>query len=283
MGAFIGPLGNLIEATQWQEKQSVDTGAKPSFFTGLDGARTAFVQPPAGRVLREWDVSMSGARPEQAAAFVSLAMGGAGIGPFVFADPLAQVTNLLTPRESLMEPASLASTGAGKPRSNIRPAATNVPGFGVVPAGHVHADSSGFWGYRTPLHPDLPVTLSMLVQGPATVELRLMRDDSVWTSLHAESVTVDAVALQRVSVTAHPPFPVGAVMCGVRVMTTRVATIAQPQITWTAQPMPWAPGRGASQVVVHGLSESFEHADPSLCGMRLLDYSATVTEVGSGA
>ena len=283
MGAFIGPLGGLIEATQWQQSQSVSTGSAPSFFTGLDGVRTAFVQPPAGRVLREWSVSMANAFPEDAAAFQSLAMGGMGVGPFVFADPLAQVTNLLTPRQSLMEPAALAVTGPGQPRSNITPAVMVMPSGVQVPAGHVKSSSSVFWGFGTPVLRSKPVTLSLMVQGQATVTLRIMRNDAAWSNRHAEVVVVDSPLPQRVSITFDRPYAEDAVMCGVQVATTSAATIAQPQITWTRTAMPWAPGRGANQVVVHGLSESFDRADARLSGVRRLEYSATVTEVGSGA
>lgn len=280
MGAFIGPLGGLIEATQWQEKQSVSTGAAPSFFTGLDGARTAFVQPPAGRVLREWDVAMSDARPEQAAAFQTLALGGMGAGPFVFADPLAQVTNLLTPRQSLMDPALLLSAS---PQSNITPAVMVIPGEGSNPAGVVTSKSTAFWGWYTPVMPGQPLTLSLWVQGQAEVTLRIMRNNATWSNRHAEVKTVESTTPTRVSLTFNRPWLPDSEMCGFQVKTTASATIARPQITWTAQPMPWAVGRGASKVVVHGLKESFEWADPSLCGQRRLDYSATVTEVGSGA
>ena len=271
MGAFIGPLGGLIEATQWKEKQSVSTGTAPSFFTGLDGARTAFVQPPAGRTLREWDVSMSGARPEDAAAFHTLVLGGFGNGPFVFADPLAQVTNLLTPRQSLMEPTALITTGPGQPRSNISPAVMIAPGGGRASGGVVTSASTGFWAYMTPIHPSKPVTMSLLVQGQATVALLVMRADRTWSVVATQSTTVNHLNPQRVSLTARPPYG-DAVMCGIRIITTQAVTVAQPQITWTVQPMPWAPGRGANQVIVHGLSESFDRADPHLGGVRRLEY-----------
>lgn len=283
MGAFIGPLGGLIEATQWEEKQSVSTGTAPSFFTGLDGSRTAFVQPTIGRVMREWDVSMSDAHPEQAAAFQALAMGAMGVGPFVFVDPLAQVTNVLTPRQSLMEPAALATTGAGQQRSNFTPSAVRLDGFGSISGGSVAAGGFAYWGFRTPVHPERPVTLSAVVQGQVKVTLRLMRDDSAWTVVQSAAVAETAVTPRRVSVTLKPPFKEGAVMCGMAVYGVQASTIAQPQVTWTAEVMPWAPGRGATNVVVHGLKESFSRASPHTGGPRRLDYSATVTEVGTGA
>lgn len=274
MGAFIGPLGGLIEATQWQEKQSVSTGTAPSFFTGLDGARTAFVQPPSGRALREWDVSMSGARPEQAAAFQTLVLGGMGQGPFVFADPLAQVTNLLTPRQSVMDPTLLSTSS---PQSNITSATLEGDPAGLVPT----TASAGYWGYNTPVNPQKPVTLSLTVQGSASVAFRVMRRD--WTASRLTQAKVSSTQPQRVSLTLAPPFDQDAVMCGFAVTATTLTLISRPQITWTDGPMPWAVGRGASQVVVHSMKEAFDRASPWTGGERRIDYSATVTEVGTGA
>lgn len=274
MGAFIGPLGGLIEATQWQEKQSVSTGAKPSFFTGLDGARTAFVQPPAGRVLREWDVSMSGARPEQAAAFQTLALGGMGQGPFVFADPLAQVTNLLTPRQSLMDPGTLSSA--------VSPSRAVVPEIGGVPAATVAAGSTGRFGIGTPVLPGVPVTVSAWVVSAQSVKVtaQCIDADGGWTNGASETFTSMASG-RWVAVTVVPN--AGSAQVDLRVQSGNTDTVACPAITWTRQAMGWSPGRGATQVVVSGLQEEFARADPHVRGERRVDYSATVTEVGSGA
>lgn len=274
MGAFIGPLGGLIEATQWQENQSVSTGTDPSFFTGLDGARTAFVQPPAGRTLREWSVSMSKARPEQAAAFQALAMGAMGIGPFVFADPLAQVTNLLTPRESLVDPVTL-SGGVSQSR-------TVVPGLGSMPAALTSAGTTARFGAGTPALPGRAVTVSAWVVSPqsVTVTAQCMTASGSWTN--GASATATALAGGRwVSATVTPA--AGSAQVELRIQSGNRDTVACPAISWTRQPMVWSPGRGAKDVVVHGLEESFDRASPRPHGSTWLDYSATVTEVGSGA
>lgn len=274
MGAFIGPLGGLIEATQWQEKQSVSTGTAPSFFTGLDGSRTAFVQPSAGRVLREWEVSMSDASPEQSAAFVSLAMGGLGLGPFVFADPLAQVTNLLTPRQSLMDPATLSSV--------VSPSRAVVPEIGEVPAATVAAGSTGRFGVGTPVLPGVPVTVSAWVRSAqsVTVTAQCMDAPGGWTN-NASKVFSSMSRGEWVSVTVTPN--ASSAQVDLRVQSGNTDTVACPAITWTRQAMGWSPGRGATQVVVSGLQEEFARADPHVRGERRVDYSATVTEVGSGA
>lgn len=274
MGAFIGPLGGLIEATQWQEKQSVSTGTTPSFFTGLDGARTAFVQPPAGRVLREWDIAMSGADPERAAAFQALALGAHGVGPFVFVDPYAQVTNLLTPRQSLLDPAVLTSAATST--------RAVVPGLGSMPAARTKSGQVARFGYGTPVVPGRAVTVSAWVMSTSTVTLsaQCMRADGTWTTTGAESYT--GLSSGRWISATVVPGPESA-QVDLRVSSAAQDTVVCPSITWTREPLDWSPGRGAAQVVISGLQEEFSRAEPHRMGERRIDYSATVTEVGSGA
>lgn len=271
MGAFIGPLGGLIEATHWQEQQSVSTGADPSFFTGLDGSRTAFVQPAIGRVMREWSVSMSRARPEQAAAFQALAMGAWGPGPFVFLDPLAQVTNVLTPRQSLLLPETLPGT--------VTHARAVVPGLGEVPG---IVTRSGRIGAGTPVVPGRHVTVSAWVVSAASVTVTAQCATASGEVATAAGQTHHNLSSGGwVSATALPGERDAQVE--MQIQATGPVTLACPSITWTQQPMVWSPGRGAKDVVVHGLKESFDRASPRPHGSTWLDYSATVTEVGLGA
>lgn len=274
MGAFIGPLGGLIEATQWEEKQSVSTGTAPSFFTGLDGSRTAFVQPPIGRNMREWDVSMSDAHPEQAAAFQALAMGAMGVGPFVFVDPLAQVTNVLTPRQSLLSPETLPGY--------VTASRTVVPGLGEMPAAIVNANTAAYLFRETPVVPGTPVTVSAWVVSTAPVKItaQCMRVDGSWTN-NSSSTQQGLESGGWVSTTVTPAF--SAAKVDLRIQAAAPVVVACPSISWTRQPGGWSPGRGANAVVVHGLKESFSRASPHAGGPRRLDYSATVTEVGLGA
>lgn len=274
MGAFIGPLGGLIEATQWEEQQSVSTGAAPSFFTGLDGARTALVQPVIGRVMREWDVSMSGARPEQAAAFQALAMGAMGAGPFRFVDPLAQVTNVLTLRQSLLDPETL-------PRK-VMPSRTVVPGLGSMPAALVDANTVAYLFGETPVVPGTPVTVSAWAVSPAPVNItaQCLTTDGSWTGNRSRTQS-GLTSGGWLSVTVTPND--SAAKVSLRIEASAPVVVACPSISWTRQPMTWSPGRGANAVVVHGLKESFSRASPHAGGPRRLDYSATVTEVGLGA
>lgn len=274
MGAYLGPLSNLVELTQWAENQSVKTGQDPSFFTGLDGSRTAFVQPRVGRSLREWDVSMSKARPTHVAAFLALCLGAYGNGPFVFCDPLAQVTNVLTPRQSLCDPGTFSQATAA-------PALLAVPGLGDMPA---ILGISGVQrvGAFTPVQPGRAVTVSAWVSsdGPVTLTAACMNAAGALTN-RGEVTDKGLVRRRRVSATVVPASNARAV--DLRVTSDSPVTIACPAISWTSSMMPWSPGRGASQVVVHSLQEQIEQASPSDERRQRVSYSATVTEVGAGA
>lgn len=274
MGAFLGPLGNMIELTQWAETQSVSTGQDPTFFTGLDGSRTAFVQPRVGQSLREWNVSMSKARPRHAAAFQALCLGAHGNGPFAFCDPLAQVTNLLTPRQSLFDVGTFNVSSAGQIR-------TVVPELGEMPALLGIAALQRI-GYGTPALPGRKTTVSVWVSGAdlVTVTAQCLTTAGQWTNTEKKTVT-DAKAGARVAVSIVPA--AGTTQIDMRVTSPSPVTIACPAITWTPGLMPWSPGRGATQVVVHGLQEQLEQASPSNEARQRVSYSATVTEVGSGA
>lgn len=273
MGAFIGPLGGLIELMHHQEAQSVSQGADPEIFEGLDGAKTAFVQPPAGRALRVWDVSQSVAWPEQAAAFHALCLGAQGIGPFSFVDPLAQWNNVMGPRESLLEPSTLWA--------GVLPSRVVVPGLGSMPAGVVVAGVVGKFGSRVPVIPGRVATVSVWVVSPGSVTVTAQCRSAVGGGTHGVSrVVSDAAAGQWVTATVKPSSISHQVE--IQVKSTAAVTVACPSVVWLDRAVPWSVGRGAKAVVVSGFSESYERTG-RLDGQRVIGYSAKVTEVGSGA
>lgn len=274
MGAYVGPLGNLIEATQWQERQSVETGYKPSFFTALDGSRTAFVHPQAGRSLREWRLSMSDARPEEAAAIQALVLGAMGIGPFVFVDPLAQVTNVLTPQQSIFAPGTISST--------LTSTTSDVPGIGPMPAVMTVANSWARVGDRVPVIPGQPVTASIWVRSTRTVKIQGVTYDANGSTIDTATGTARGTSSGGWISVTFTPSPRAAYM-HVSFQSSGADAVACPAVTWTSERLEWAPGRGAKQVVVHGLDESFMWADHRRCGQRRVDYDIAVTEVGTGA
>ncbi|WP_431695595.1 hypothetical protein [Kocuria rhizophila] len=274
MGAFLGTLGSLVELSQFAEEQSVDTGGQPSMFQALDGTRTMYVAPTYAMVLREWSVSMTDARPEQAAAFQAMCMGAAGFGPFLFVDPLAQVTNLLTPRQSLVNPGTFLSTQAN-------PARLTIPVLGSMPALRIIGSALQL-GTGTPVIPGRPVSALVWVKSAANIDVSIQFADVQGTWLTSPSARVTAPSAGAWATVSGVPGP-GAAQAYIRVSATAPTDVAAPAITWTRGSPPWAPGRGARQVGIHGLKETYRQASPSDPGKRRLTYSATITEVGNGA
>lgn len=268
MGGWIGTLGNLAEF-KCPSRLSVSQARERTWFTGLDSTDT--VIQAAGFAQRTWAVDLSTATPGDLAVFDMIQAQAFGLGPFKYVDPWSANTNLLTPAVAGM---TAEAIGTGSPRSNLTQAVMTIPGAGRVPAGIVAAPSSGFWGYHTPVNQQKPVTLSLMVQGQATVNLLVMRQD--WTHRHVETTTVNAATPQRVSLTFNRPYLPDAEMCGIQITTTSSATIAQPQITWTDGPVPWAPGAGVSGVVIDSYDKSIVRAS----GHQLLaDAGVTLMEV----
>lgn len=274
MGAFLGSIGSLVELSQFAEEQSVDMGGEPSFFDALDGTRTMYVAPTYARVLRQWSVSMTDARPTHAAAFQALCMGAAGTGPFVFVDPLAQVTNLLTPRQSLVDAGTYLTAQA-------TPTRTSVPILGSLPGLQVTGTALQL-ATGTPVLPGRPVSALLWVKSAKNVDLSMQFSDAKGTWLTSPTRRVETPAAGAwASVSAVPG--AGAAQVYIRVTVNGPTEVAAPSITWTATSPTWSPGRGARQVGIHGLKESFRQASPSDPGKRRLTYSATITEVGNGA
>lgn len=268
MGAFIGTPGALIELMHWQESQSITQGAAPTVFTGLNGARTAFVQPRPGLVLREWDVSQDYSAPEEAAAFHALCLGMYGPGPFRFIDPLAQWNNVLTPRQSMLDPRTLVSTA----KSSV----TTVPGFGAVRSARAVGSGEMRFGQSTPVIPGRAVSARVWVRGAKTVRIQGLTATGGWTT----SKSVDAtLGWAEVSYTPDD----STALVDLRVTGGEGTEAALPLIAWVPKAPPWSVGRGAGAVVVSDFKESYERTGTMMNGSRAIGYSAKVTEVGSGA
>jgi hypothetical protein len=271
-GAFLGSLGALIEFAQYKGGISVKNDRPVTFKTTLGGSKRAFVAPQRG--LREWSVSTVGMSSEQFAAFELLNAGAYGLGPFRFIDPLAQSTNVLTPRGSLPGVGNeFAYTGNGIP------GAGTIPGFGSVPAVSAQAGSQLWFGAGTPVIPGVPVTVSSWVRG--VTELQAVFLDAAGAVVGQVTKPVAAQsAWARVHASGEPP--VGAQEVRIRLTGPSAFDACLPAVSWTKQVVPWSLGRGCRSAVVHDVSDEVVDADPGSNG-RMADFGFTVTEVGDGA
>lgn len=244
--------------------------------TTLSGRKVAQV---SRRAHRTWDVTVRpGASSADLANIVAFAEGEWGPGPFVFLSEWAQVTNLLTPRASLLD---MVNMGVGW--SNGGPV---VLEGGDVAGRHLFRNGgssslilprAGAAEERVPVLPGVPVTASIYGTGLLTLALRWL---TAAGALIAEQTPVTASHGQiarRLHTTGTPP--AGAAFAQLRVQTELNKLVARPAVTWTPDLMPYYPGSGASSVRVTGLSQEVSAAWISRGGQRA-GLSFTVEEVG---
>lgn len=198
--------------------------------------------------------------------------------PYVWVEPWAQVTNLLTPRSSLWQDAaevqSTVSLAGRYPLDGGGYAATTVvqsnPAWQIV---------SG----AAPVVPGVPFTVGAWVAGTnARINAQFMDSSGVPISSVAGNTVSGADVLRR-SLRTFTPGQVPANAAAVRMWTTNVSVAARAQVTWTSGPVDWAIGGGVSQVIVTDSSSAPTWAvpDPSFAHGRRTDVSFTVTEIGA--
>lgn len=198
--------------------------------------------------------------------------------PYVWVEPWAQVTNLLTPRSSLWQDAadaqSTVSLAGRQPLDGGGYAATSVvqsnPALQIV---------SG----AAPVVPGVPFTVGAWVAGTnARINAQFMDSSGVAISSVAGNTVSGADVLRR-SFRTFTPAQVPANAAAVRMWTTNVSVAARAQVTWTSGPVDWAIGGGVSQVIVTDSSSAptWSVPDPSFAHGRRTDVSFTVTEIGA--
>lgn len=201
--------------------------------------------------------------------------------PYVWVDPWAQVTNLLTPRSSLWQDAvdaqATVSLAGRYPLAGGGYAATSV-----VQSNTAQSIISG----AAPVVPGLPVTVSAWVAGSTSCRINLQWLDSNGASisvLGGSNVPAGLSVLSRSSLSV-PADQVPATAVAVRLFTYNgVSVAARAQVTWTSGPVDWSIGGGASTVIVEGPSvdPTWAVPDPSFAHGRRADVSFTVTEIGA--
>lgn len=267
MSAFIGPLGGLVEVAHYKGSVGVTQDRPVSFKRTLGGGRVGFSSPNLG--LRSWDVSAPSLSPEQYTPLEMLL--AYGKPPFVWVDPLAQVSNVLGHRASL--------PGFGNEfaySSNGSASAGVIPGVGSVPAVSAAGGEFLWFGYGCPVVPDVTVTVSAWVRGASEIHAVLVNGSGVEVSRASKSFPVSGV-WGRVHVAARP----NTASHEVRVLVSGPGAFdaALPAVTWTPDLRPWSVGRGAPKVMVSDYSDDLKVAG----AQAVKDTSFKVTEVGTGA
>lgn len=269
MGAWIGPKGGLVEVLQYRGDLSVQADRPSRSLTTLGGR----VKVQRGvRARRVWDAGVEGLTPAESASLLSLEAGGEP--PWTWVDPYAQVTNVLTPEQSLVMPGTWSGTDV------VEGGAVTVDG--VRSPRSVSHSAGGFvdFTYRSAGEPDqpavipgLPVSVSVYVRGSG--DLGISWRDYTNTPISSNQKSYTHADMARVSMVNLIP-PAGAVSAYIWV--SGFTQAAMPALTWTKALTAWGPGRGCNRVVVEGLSEAVQQA--SSTGESYSAVSFTIREVG---
>ena len=212
--------------------------------TTVEGARRVQVRPAAPR---SWSVDVRGASGAEVSGLEAFAQGAWGNGPWHWVSVAAQTGNLLTPRESLL----LDRAG--------------VSGTLIQDAGPVRG-SDGSWAPRSvtvsapsgwvalargvPVIPGMPFTFSCDVEG-ISPQVQVAFMDAAGGAVATEIRAGSGTAMQRVSSSSVVPAGAVEAYVGVRSSVTRAC---RPQVTWTADPVPFSAGHGCRSAVVDGVS-----------------------------
>lgn len=248
MAGHIGTLAHLLPAMPTREAPAT----APDRFALQEAAhkRWAFVEHTGPR-LRTWQVDSTALTSEQAGALTELAEGAWGYGPFIFIPCPAHATNVLTPAQSLLE--GVANAG---------PVA--LPGGAVAPRSVVGGQTV-ILADKVPVIPGKPVTVSLyMAGGSATVSFKTLTGSTVGS----RPLKPTGDLMQRVIATA-PSVPATARYA--TITATGYTALARPQLSWTAETVPWAAGGGAAQVVIQNSSPTPIHGGWSTASTQIVE------------
>lgn len=229
MTGYLGTTARMVPVAP----ASAQSEGRPERFVVQEAAnrRWAFDTARRGGVqARSWAVDLGLLDAAEMAVVDEFVQGAWGPGPFRWISCAAHDSNVCTPGQSTLAALDAGSgmdTAAGwSPRSVVGPGA-------VVLAGLV------------PVIPGRPVTVSVDTTGAATLTLVFRSGSGVAVSSVSQAAT--GTLAQRLSRTV-PSVPATARTVDVQVSGHTRA--ARPQVSWTADVRPWAPGRGAESVVI---------------------------------
>ena len=277
---WIGHPDTLLPLRGARGSLSVEADEGVTFQTSMSGVVRARVRRK--RAPRKWEVSIPAAHPGDIVGLQTLL--AATLPPYQWVTPEAQVSNVLTPEQSilsdLIQPSSGLAHGGWWPLrgvydgpgalSRVNPQAQggNVAGvflgpFPVPPA----------WVGR-----DVTVAAWLATARTAGARVQLQWLDAAGAQVSGAvrgSFVTGMDALRRSTATGTPP--AGAVAG--RLYIPYAEVIAQAQASWTPRPVTWVPGNGAMHTVIEEHSHDVRVAAMGR-GKRVTDVSFTVREVG---
>lgn len=263
--SFLGPVGSIIPVKCASRLTS--SGGRQVSFQDTLSKRKAFL----GKVTaREWDVDIGLAKPSELSGLRWLAENVNA--PMVWYSPDAVVGNILTPAQADLTPTT--HDGLEGPLVEVEP---GVHVKSASPTGDPLAlrDPDGAL-HMAPTSAGRQLTVSAWLRGNTLSGRQMIR--VIWRNFSGANIgqsdtnfDVSSVFARRAA-TVTPP--AGAV--GFNVM-FYAAQVAGPAVTMTDEVTPYSPGRGATKVIVHGLSDAVIRATET---QQLGSLSFRVTEVG---
>lgn len=276
---WIGPPGNLYPLKDYVGVLEVTDEDTTRTTPLLGGGRQVAVSRT--RPLRSWRVTIPGAHFDEVANLRELLT--ATMPPYSWVDPMAQVTNVLTPEQSVLKATSpalgfsgawpISGTGgtefATVTRTNPSAAFGNIApvtiGPGPIPP---------WWAGRK-----VTVSSYLATSRSAGAYVVLQWLNAAGAPV-GSAVTGNAVTgmdgLRRSVATGTPP-PGAATF---RFTNNYAEVIGRPAATWTDEAVEWDAGNGATQVYVGEVSRSTEYAAPGDRSLRRVDVSFEVKEAG---
>lgn len=262
MKAYLGPLSSLVALPYVSTLATTSSRAAAERIT-LGGAlrlQTARVQR------RTWEVAIGSLRPNEIGELLELLH--VGRPPWVWVDPWAQVTNLLTPDQSMLAAGSFQGTGELAGRMDL--GEDGFARWSLRPGGWIDI------GQKTPVEPGQMVSASAWVTG-AKVKASLVwqhADGQYEETRHVQSTSGSKP--RRVSISGKPRSTVRSVALRIK----DAESISRPAITWTPTPVQWHTGQGCSSAVVLELPQEILSAYREQRGLRSANTAFTVQEVG---
>lgn len=269
---LIGPVGGLIQL-HGSSSVEVTRPARVTKSVALSG-RVTSQRGPAPR--REWSVAVSSAYPEHFQALQQLEAGLLGPGPYSFYDEYAQVTNMLSPAQSMVTDAAWSGGAQGGAGNDRRKFDAESPRYLSSITGGLLSD------FR--LVDDVPVP----AQFPLTASAYMSTHPTSSATFYVDEIDPEGavVGTHQVSVSAdqYAQRAVVSMTTSVRTVAVRVRAVGAlmltlPAVTLTEVPAPWAHGAGCQAATFdlsgHTVLKAVAHPNG-----RRASYSMTVHELG---
>ena len=274
MVAYLGEIGNLVEV-QCAADLSTEVARPVRYQSTLGGATFAQVGP---RTRRSWDVRLPRtSTPADVATWQAFVEGEFGLGPWWFISDTAAVSNVISPRGSVLEsdtsPAGTSPNGGRMrlPHGAVAGRSLLVDSFTTLPLPWVDGHE------RVPVVPGVPVTASAWVDGAGAARMRIAlyrADGSV--SRQVSGSNAPAPEPTRISVTVTPTSDEVSCMIFMGGVTAAYR-ITRPAISYTSEAQPWSVGAGAPKVHVAAINQD---ATLAIEGRAMVGASLQVQEVG---